>query len=75
MMLIFKYQEKLQGVAQGLLKNIPPEQAQMPNVTEMAMAQAAQQVLNANQAMGKQQSPEAQMVDIEKQRLGIHQQQ
>jgi hypothetical protein len=71
---VMKYQEQLQGVAQGLLKNVPPEQAQMPNVTEMAMAQAAQQVLNANQAMGKQQSPEAQMVDIEKQRLGIEQQ-
>ena len=71
---VMKYQEQLQGVAQGLLKNVPAEQAQMPNVTEMAMAQAAEQVLNANQAMGKQQSPEAQMVEIEKQRLGIEQQ-
>ena len=71
---VMKYQEQLQGVAQGLVKNLPPEQAQMPNVAEMAMAQAAQQVLNANQAMGKQQSPEAQMVDLEKQRLNIEQQ-
>jgi hypothetical protein len=71
---VMKYQEQLQGVAQGLMQNLPPEQQQMPNVAEMAMAQAAQQVLNANQAMGKQQSPEAQMVDIEKQRLNIEQQ-
>ena len=71
---VMKYQEQLQGVAQGLMQSLPPEQQQMPNVAEMAMAQAAQQVLNANQAMGKQQSPEAQMVDIEKQRLAIEQQ-
>ena len=71
---VMKYQEQLQGVAQGLMQNLPSEQQQMPNVAEMAMAQAAQQVLNANQAMGKQQSPEAQMVDIEKQRLNIEQQ-
>ena len=71
---VMKYQEQLQGVAQGLMQNLSPEQQQMPNVAEMAMAQAAQQVLNANQAMGKQQSPEAQMVDIEKQRLNIEQQ-
>ena len=72
--IVMKYQEQLQGVANGLMQNLPPEQKQMPNVAEMAMTQAAQQVLNANQAMGKQQSPEAQMVDIEKQRLGIEQQ-
>jgi len=71
---VMKYQEQLQGVANGLMQNLPLEQKQMPNVAEMAMAQAAEQVLNANQAMGKQQSPEAQMVDIEKQRLGIEQQ-
>tara|TARA_R110002033_G_scaffold46570_1_gene91308 strand:- start:9064 stop:11583 length:2520 start_codon:yes stop_codon:yes gene_type:complete len=71
---VMKYQEQVQGVTQGLMKNLSPEQQQMPNVAEMAMAQAAKQVLNANQAMGKQQSPEAQMVDIEKQRLNIEQQ-
>jgi hypothetical protein len=53
---------------------LPPEQHQMPNVMEVAMAQAASQVQNANQAMGKQQSPEAQMVDLEKARLQIEQQ-
>ena len=72
--IVMKYQEQVQGVTQGLMKNLSPEQQQMPNVAEMAMAQAAKQVLNANQAMGKQQSPEAQMVDIEKQRLNIEQQ-
>ena len=72
--IIMKYQEQVTGVAQNIVGNLPPEQQQMPNVMEVAMAQAASQVQNANQAMGKQQSPEAQMVDLEKARLQIEQQ-
>ena len=72
--MIMKYQEQVTGVAKQLVGNLPPEQQQMPNVMEVAMAQAAQQVQNANKAMGVQQSPEAQMVDLEKARLQIEQQ-
>ena len=72
--IIMKYQEQVTGVAQQIVGNLPPEQQQMPNVMEVAMAQAASQVQNANQAMGQQQSPEAQMVDLEKARLQIEQQ-
>jgi len=72
--IIMKYQEQVTGVAQNIVGNLPPEQQQMPNIMEVAMAQAASQVQNANQAMGQQQSPEAQMVDLEKARLQIEQQ-
>ena len=72
--IIMKNQEQVTGVAQNIVGNLPPEQQQMPNVMEVAMAQAASQVQNANQAMGQQQSPEAQMVDLEKARLQIEQQ-
>ena len=71
---IMKYQEQVTGVAQQLVNNLPVEQQQMPNVMEVAMAQAAQQVQNANMAMGQQQSPEAQMVELEKARVQIEQQ-
>ena len=69
-----KYQEQVTGVAQQIVGNLPPEQQQMPNVMEVAMAQAASQVQNANQAMGPQQTPEEKMVDLEKARLQIEQQ-
>jgi hypothetical protein len=72
--MIMKYQEQINGIAQQLVGNLPPEQQQMPNIMEVAMAQAASQVQNANMAMGKQQSPESQMVELEKARLQIEQQ-
>ena len=72
--IIMKYQEQVTGVAQQIVGNLPPEQQQMPNVMEVAMAQAASQVQNANQAMGPQQTPEEKMVDLEKARLQIEQQ-
>jgi len=72
--IIMKYQEQVTGVAQNIVGNLPPEQQQMPNVMEVAMAQAASQVQNANQAMGPQQTPEEKMVDLEKARLQIEQQ-
>ena len=37
----------------------------------MAMAQAAQQVLNANQAMGQAQSPEQQLVALKQAEVGL----
>ena len=44
---------------------------QNPQAVEMAMAQAAQQVLNANQAMGMAQSPEQQMVSLEQAKVEL----
>ena len=46
----------------------------MPEAPELAMAQAAEEVLNANRAMGVQMSPEQQMVQIEQLRLQLEQQ-
>jgi ribosomal protein L14E/L6E/L27E len=40
-----------------------------PQTTEMVMAQAAEEVANANAAMGIAQSPEQQMLLLEKERL------
>ena len=40
----------------------------------MAMAQAAQQVLNANQAMGMSQSPEQQLVSLEQAKVELQKQ-
>jgi hypothetical protein len=71
---VMKYQEQIGGVAQKMLNDLPPEQAQMPEAPELAMAQAAEEVLNANRAMGVQTSPEQQMVQIEQMRLQLEQQ-
>jgi len=72
--IVLKYQEQVGGVTQQMLSNLPPEQASMPKVAEMAMSQAAQQVINANKQMGKASSPEQQMVELEKARIQIEQQ-
>jgi len=78
--MVMQYQEQVNGVAQELMQQYGQEAAeaginpQDPRVMEEVMAQAAQQVMAANQAMAAQQqagSPEAQMVQIEQQRLGI----
>ena len=78
--MVMQYQEQVNGVAQELIQQYGQEAAeaginpQDPRVMEEVMAQAAQQVMTANQAMAAQQqaaSPEAQMVQIEQQRLGI----
>jgi hypothetical protein len=71
---IMKYQEQVSGVARKMVEQLPPDQAAMPQTAELAMAQAAQQVLNANMAMGPQQTPEQQMVEIEKARLALEKQ-
>ena len=78
--MVMQYQEQVNGVTQELMQQYGQEAAeaginpQDPRVMEEVMAQAAQQVMAANQAMAAQQqagSPEAQMVQIEQQRLGI----
>jgi hypothetical protein len=71
---VMKYQEQMNGVTQGILEQAGPEQAQNPAVVEMAMAQAAQQVMNANQAMGQAQSPEQQLVALEQAKVELEKQ-
>lgn len=83
--MILKYQEQVNGVARQMLQMIQQQGMEVgqqdqsidpndPKVIEMVMAQAAQQVSQANQAMAAQQAagtPEAQMVALEGQRIGI----
>ncbi len=61
---VMKYQEQISGVTKMAGQ-------QNPQAVEMAMAQAAQQVLNANQAMGQAQSPEQQMVSLEQAKVEL----
>ena len=71
---VMKYQEQTNGVAQQILQQAPPEQAEQPSVVEMAMSQAAQQVMSANQKMQQAQSPEQQLVALEQQKVQLEQQ-
>ena len=78
--MIMKYQEQVNGVAQSIIQQQGPQAVEAgidpndPRVMEQVIAMAADQVMQANQAMAASQqaaSPEAQMVQIEQQRLGI----
>jgi hypothetical protein len=71
---VMKYQEQVSGVTQQLMQQAGPEAAQNPQVIEMITAQAAQQVLNANQAMGMAQSPEQQLVALEQAKVELEKQ-
>ena len=70
---VLKYQEQMNGMARAAMEQLPPDQQQNPQVAEMAMATAAQQVLNANQ-MGQAQSPEQQMVALETAKVELEKQ-
>ena len=70
---VLKYQEQMNGMARATMEQLPPDQAQNPQVAEIAMATAAQQVLNANQ-MGQAQSPEQQMVALEQAKVELEKQ-
>ena len=61
--MIMRYQEQINGMVSGVATD--------PATLQQVQAQAAQQISQANQAMGVQQSPEQQMVELEKQRLDI----
>ena len=63
----------MNGMARATMEQLPPDQQQNPQVAEMAMATAAQQVLNANQ-MGQAQSPEQQMVALEQAKVELEKQ-
>ena len=62
----------MNGVAQQMLQQVDPSQV-TPATTEMALAQAAQQVMNANMAAGQAQSPEQQLVALEQQKVQLEQ--
>ena len=70
---VLKYQEQMNGMARATMEQLPLDQQQNPQVAEMAMATAAQQVLNANQ-MGQAQSPEQQMVALETAKVELEKQ-
>jgi len=81
--MLMKYQEQVNGVAQQMIQQYGAQAAHAgidpndPRVMEMVMAQAAQQVTQANAAMAQMQqmqTPEAQMVALEGQRLQVEQQ-
>ena len=69
--MILKYQEQINGLTKVGMEKVGP---QNPQVAEAIMAEAAQQVLNANQAMGMVQSPEQQLVALEQKKVELQQQ-
>ena len=69
---VMKYQEQMNGVAQQMLQQADPSQV-TPAATEMALAEAAQQVMNANMAAGQAQSPEQQLVALEQAKVQLEQ--
>ena len=68
-----KYQEQMSGITQQMMQQ-NPQAAGNPSMVEMAMAEAAQQVMNANQAMGMAQSPEQQLVALEQAKVELEKQ-
>jgi len=71
---VLKYQEQMSGVTEQMMQQTPPEQMNQPQAIEMAMAEAAKQVMNANQAMGQALSPEQQLVALEQEKVKLQQQ-
>jgi len=61
-------------MTQQLMQEAGPDAARNPQVIEMVTAQAAQQVLNANMAMGMAQSPEQQLVALEQAKVELEKQ-
>jgi hypothetical protein len=70
---VMKYQEQMSGLTQKMMQQ-NPQAAKDPSAVEMAMAEAAQQVMNANQAMGQAQSPEQQLVSLEQAKVELEKQ-
>lgn len=71
---VMKYQEQVSGITRNILSEAPQgdPNVQNPMVIEQIMAQAAQQVMQANMAAAQQgPSPEQAMVQMEAQRLNI----
>jgi len=67
---LMKYQEQMSGTTKLMMEQMP-QQVQQPSQIEAVMAAAAQEVLNANMAMGKQMSPEQQLVALEQAKVEL----
>jgi hypothetical protein len=75
--MVMKYEEQVNGVTRQMMAEAPAgdPNAQNPQVIEMVMAQAAQQVMQANMAAAQGgPTPEQAMVQMEGKRLEIEQQ-
>ena len=70
---VLKYQEQVSGVTEQMMQQTSPEQSQNPQAIEMAMAQAAQQVMQANQQPPLP-TPEQQLVILEQEKVKLQQQ-
>ena len=70
---VLKYQEQMSGVTEQMMQQVPAEQQGQPSVIEMAMAQAAQQVMQANQ-QPQPPTPEQQLVMLEQEKVKLQQQ-
>ena len=67
---IMKYQEQMNGTSRVMMEQMP-QQPRTPTDVEAVMAAAAQDVLNANMAMGKQMTPEQQLVALEQTKVEL----
>ena len=67
---LMKYQEQINGTTQVMMEQMP-NMERNPTTIEATMAAAAQDVLNANIAMGKQMSPEQQLVALEQAKVEL----
>jgi hypothetical protein len=67
---LMKYQEQINGTTQVMMEQMP-QQPRTPTNIEAVMAAAAQDVLNANIAMGKQMTPEQQLVALEQAKVEL----
>ncbi len=67
---LMKYQEQINGTTQVMMEQMP-QQPRTPTNIEAVMAAAAQDVLNANIAMGKQMTPEQQLVELEQAKVEL----
>jgi hypothetical protein len=67
---LMKYQEQISGTTQVMMEQMP-NMERSPTAIEATMAAAAQDVLNANIAMGKQMTPEQQLVALEQAKVEL----
>ena len=67
---LMKYQEQINGTTKVMMEQMP-NQVRTPTDVEAVMAAAAQDVLNANIAMGKQMTPEQQLVALEQAKVEL----
>ena len=67
---IMKYQEQINGMTEQMMQQTPPGQEQTPSTVEMVMAQAAQQILQAN-SKPPPPTPEQQLVSLEQEKVSF----